>query len=347
MKHIFSFLLFFLFCSVALAKEEKLYLYTYPDYVPDSIIKKFTRETGIKVIISTCDNNETLYAKIKLLGQSSEYDVVIPSTYYISKMRKAGLLAKLDKNKIPNLRNIDPKFLNKAYDLNNEYSIPYLWGSTGIAYNSKYVKEEVDSWNILFSNKYAGRVYMIDDVRDVFFIALTLLGYSGNDINEAHIEEAFKKLKPMVPNVKTWNTEAIKTYFIDEEVVIGAGWSGFIYTASLENPNIKFAYPKERFPLWLDGFAILKSAKNVDNAHKFINFIHQPEISKEISETIGFATPNMAAIKLLPSHVRDNQIIYPSEEILARGEIQEDIGASISIYEKYWEMLKTGIEVSK
>ena len=155
MKNIFAIFLCLFFSSVAFAKNQELYLYNWSEYLPENIIKIFTEETGIKVIYSTYDSNEAMYAKIKLLGKNSNYDLIIPSSYYVSKMRNEGLLARLDKKYITNFKNINHDFLDKKFDLNNEYSVPYLWGCSGIAYNSKYVKEKVDSWNIL-------RAYAVD-----------------------------------------------------------------------------------------------------------------------------------------------------------------------------------------
>jgi spermidine/putrescine transport system substrate-binding protein len=340
-KYLVLFWLIFGINFSVLANELNVYIWS--EYLPENIIEKFTKETGIKVNISTYDSNENLYAKVKLLHNSkSGYDLIVPSTYFVSKMRDEGLLTELDMSKINNFKDIDESLTNKPFDPQNKYSIPYLWGSTALCYNTKYVKEKVDSFNILFDPKYAHKILLTDDVRDVFHVALKLLGYSGNDTNEEHIKQAYEKLKILVPNVKIFNSSSPKLNYINEEVIIGLNHNGEAYMASLENPDIKYVYPKEGVILWVDSLTIPSNARNIENAYKFINFLMRPEIAKEISETIGFATANKTAMVLLPKEILNNPTIYPGKEILDKGEFQNDVGEAIVIYEKYWEMLKLG-----
>ena len=309
--------------------------------MPEEVIQMFQKETGIKVIYNTYDSNEALYAKVKLISGKG-YDLIVPSTYYVSKMRKENLLHKIDKTKLTNFKNLEPSLLNKHYDPENQYSIPYLWGSTGISYNDKRVKGTVDSWNDLWKPEYKGRVLMTDDVREVFQMALVLLGYSGNSTNEAEIKAAYEKLKTLMPSVRIFNSESPKVPYINGEVIIGMNWNGEAFLASEEMPSMRYVYPKEGVILWMDNFAIPKNAENINEAYAFINFILRPDISKIISEEIGYAIPNKAGIELLDDEIRDNPIIYPSQAIIEKGEFQEDVGDAILIYEKYWQMLKTG-----
>ena len=340
-KYLILFCVFFWTNSSVLANELNLYIWS--EYLPENIIEKFTKETSIKVNISTYDSNESLYAKVKLLQNSqSGYDLVVPSTYFVSKMRDEKLLMEIDMSKIDNFKHIDENLTNKAFDPGNKYSIPYLWGSTALCYNAKYVKGEVDSWNILFDPKYSHKILLTDDVREVFHVALKLLGYSGNETNEEHIKQAYEKLKTLIPNVKIFNSFSPKLNYINEEVIIGLNHNGEAYIASLENPDIKYIYPKEGVILWVDSLVIPSNAKNIENAYKFINFLLRPSIAKEISETIGFATANKAAMALLSKEILNNPTIYPSKEIQDKGEFQNDVGEVIIIYEKYWEMLKLG-----
>ncbi len=325
------------------ALGNELNLYIWSEYLPESIIEKFTEETGIKINLSTYDSNESLYTKIKLLHNSkSGYDLVVPSTYFVSKMRTEGLLMELDRSKIDNFKDINENLIDQSFDPKNKYSIPYLWGSTALCYNDKYIKENVDSFNILFDPKYAHKILLTDDLREVFHIALKLLGYSGNDTNEEHIEQAYEKLKTLIPNVKIFNSFSPKLNYINEEVILGVNHNGEAYLASLENPDIKYVYPREGSILWVDSLVIPSNVKNIENAYRFINFLLRPEIAKEISETTGFATTNKAAMLLLPKEIQNNPTIYPSKEILDQGEFQNDVGEAIVIYEKYWEMLKLG-----
>lgn len=335
-------ILFFLVFGIEFTVfANELNVYIWSEYIPDHVLQKFIEESGIKVNLSTYDNNESLYAKVKLLHNSkSGYDLVMPSTYFVSKMKNEGLLMELDKSKINNFKDIDNDLLNKSFDPENRYSIPYFWGSTALCYNSKYVKEKVDSFNILFDSKYAHKILLTNDVREVFHVALKLLGYSGNDTNKEHIKQAYKKLKKLIPNVKIFNSASPKLNYINEEVIIGLNHNGEAYVASLENPDIKYTYPKEGVILWVDSFTIPTNAKNIENSYKFINFLLRPEIAKEISQTVGFATTSKAAKVLLPKEILNNPTIYPPEDIKNKGEFQDDIGDAIVTYEKYWEMLK-------
>jgi spermidine/putrescine transport system substrate-binding protein len=171
-------------------------------------------------------------------------------------------------------------------------------------------------------------------------VALKLLGYSGNDTDEEHIKQAYEKLKTLVPNVKIFNSASPKLNYINEEVIIGLNHNGEAYVASVENPDIRYAYPKEGVILWVDSFVIPSNAKNTEGVYKFVNFLLRAEIAKEISQAVGFATANKAARALLPKEILNNPTIYPPKDIQDKGEFQEDVGEAIVIYEKYWEMLK-------
>lgn len=341
MKYIYSFLITFLLAFGAMAQENnELHILAWSEYIPEDIVKEFTKETGIKVVISSFDSNEAMFAKLKLLGEKNGYDIVMPSTYYVSKLKNSGLLQKVDKSKIPNIKNIDSQFLSSTHNPEADYSVPYLWGITGIAYNEKYIKDKIDSWNQLFDPKYQNKLLLVDDVRDIFDIALLSLGYQSNETNPEHIKQAYEKLKTLMPNVRVWNSDSPRVLFINEEIAIGTCWNGDAYMIAQENPNIKFAFPKEGPILWLDNFVILKSAKNPDSAHKFINFIHKPEVSKAIVEKIGHSTPNKEALKILDPKVRDSAVMYPPKKYVDKGVFQADIGEAASVYAKYWEMLR-------
>lgn len=322
------------------AADKVVYVYNWSEYMPDAVIKQFTKETGIKVKYSTYDSNEAMYAKIKTTGGSS-YDIIVPSTYFVNKMGREGMLAKLDKTKLSNYKNLDSKLLNKSFDAKNDYSIPYLWGSTGISYNAKMLGENaVKSWSDLWNPKYKNSELLNDDMREVFGMALKVLGYSANSTDAKEIEAAYHKLKELMPNVKMFYSESQKQVYLNEEVSLGMNFNGEGFMANEENPNIKYIYPTEGALVWIDSLVIPKGAKNIDNAHKFINFLLRPEISKAISEEIGYASPNKETLKLLEQSARENRMIYPTDEDLKNSELQIDVGKSLEVYEKYWEMLK-------
>jgi spermidine/putrescine transport system substrate-binding protein len=336
------FIMLFAFNHHAIAAENVVNIYSWSGYIPQSVLKAFTKETGIKINLSEYDNNETLYAKLKTSPHAG-YDIIVPSSYFVQRMLKQNMLAKIDKTQLPNYANLNPLFLHKNFDPNNDYSVPYLWGSSGITINTDYFKpHSVTSWEELWNPKYKNQLMMLSDPREVFAIALFTLGYSVNDTNPKHIEEAYLKLKKLLPNVKIFNSDAEQTIYIDEDAVIGMAWNGDINLSQAENPKLKFIYPKEGFVLWIDCIAITKNAPHLENAHKLINFLLRPEIAKQISMQTGYSTPNLKAIELLPQEMQNNPIFNPSQETLSRGQLQEDLGATLATYEKYWELLKIG-----
>lgn len=318
----------------------KLYVFNWTEYLPEAVIEQFENETGIKVIYSTFESNEAMYAKVKLLGGGG-YDLVVPSTYFVAKMAREGMLEPLDKTKLTNLGNLNPAMLDKSYDPGNTYSIPYLWGGTGIMYDSAKTGA-LSSWNDLWEEKYKDSLLLQDDLREVIGIGLLLTGYSLNDTDEAHLAEAYKMLKELTPNVRVYNSDSPKMPFLNGEVVAGMIWNGEAYTATNENETLKFVWPAEGGIMWMDNFAIPKGARNLDNALTFINFMLRPEISAQACQEYGYPTPNREALKFLPPEVATSPIVFPPDDVLAKSEFQDDVGDAIVAYEKYWELLRAG-----
>ena len=327
------------------ASTETLNLYNWSEYMPQEILDGFTEETGIRVNYTTFDSNEAMYAKLKLLDDSSQYDLAIPSTYYVEKMAKEGLLQELDKSKLSNFKNLDTSFTNTKVDPENKYSIPYMWGSTGLAINGEAVDPAtVNSWNDLWRPEYKGQVMLMNDMREVFGMALLTLGYSGNSKNPDEIKAAYEKLTTLMPNVKTFNSDASRMPYMEGETTVGMSWNGEAIIANNEGlTSLVYKYPTEGAILWMDNFVIPKNAKQVDAAHKFIDYLLRPENSKIVSEEIGYASPNIAAREMMPEEVKNNPTIYPSKEVLAKAEFQEDVGdEALQVYQQYWDKLKTG-----
>ena len=342
MKRLLFVMLLLLLAVSAYAKKETVYVYNWSEYIPEKVLTDFEKETGIKVIYTTYDSNEVMYSKIKVLGGKG-YDVIFPSTYFVNRMRKEGLLMPLNMKLLPNMKNMDPALMDKPYDPKNQFSVPYLWGSTSLTINTDYVDEsKANTYRILWDKKYKGKVLLTDDMREVFHIALRILGYSGNETDPAKIKQAYELLRKLRPNVRVYNSDSPKIPYINGEVVIGLSWNGETFMANQENPKIKYIYPKEGAIFWVDSMCIPKGSKNAAAAHKFINYIMKPEVAKMISEEIGYASPNKAAVKLLAPEVRNNKTIYPPLSLIKQGEFQLDVGNAISTYEKYWELLKAG-----
>jgi spermidine/putrescine transport system substrate-binding protein len=330
------------FSNYSFANENILNIYTWPGVIPDFAIQQFEKETGIKVNFSTYDSNEVMFAKLKA-DKNSAYDVIEPSSYYIDRMRRQGMLDKLDKAKLSNFSNLNHNFLNQSYDPASEYSIPFIWGITGIFVNKDYhAASSIERWSDLWDKQYADKIMLLDDSREVFSMALRVLGYSVNDSNPEHIKQAYLKLKELLPNIKIFNSAPI-SFLIDEDATVGMVWNGDIFKAKKENSQLDFIYPKDGFVIWVDNFAIPKGAPHRENAYKFLNFMLRADVAKAVALDNNFPTANLAAQKLLPADVRNNEIVYPSREILRHGEFQADIGdEALALYEKYWERLKMG-----
>lgn len=322
--------------------EEKVVVYNWAEYIPESTLEAFTQETGVKVEYSTYDNNETMYSKLKL-QKGKGYDVVVPSTYLVSKMRDEGLLQKIDHAKLANLGNLSPDLMDKPYDPGNQYSIPYLWGSTGIGVNAKEIDPStITAWADLWDPKWKGQLLLVDDVREVFQMGLEKNGFSTNTTNPDEIKTAYEDLQKLMPNVLVFNADAPREPFLAGDVNLGMIWSGEVVMAQKENPDIKYIYPKEGASFWVDSFAVPSGAEHVDNALKFIDYMLRPEVAKQVVEEFGYSTPNQAAQALLPDEIRNNPVIFPPSEVVKKGEFQNDVGETMKLYNGYWEKLKSG-----
>ncbi len=331
-----------LFLASSAVAGEKVYVYNWTEYIPQPVLDRFTETTGIEVVYSTYDSNETMYAKVKLV-QNDGYDVVVPSTYFVSKMSRENMLQPLDHKQLPNMKDLDAKLMNKAYDPNNTYSIPYMWGSTGIGVNSAEIPvEEITSWKDLWNPKFKGKLLLQDDMREVFHMALKIQGRSSNSTDPKELEEAYLLLKELMPNVLLFNSDSPRLPYLAGEVNIGMIWNGEAWMAEQENAAIRYVYPREGANLWIDSFVIPKSARNVKNAHAFINYMLQPEVAKPCVEQNGYATTVTSALPLLEEKVRNSPTVFPPPEIVAAGEFQLDVGEALPIYQKYWEKLRTG-----
>ncbi len=325
------------------AQNKTLNIYIWANEIPPFVIQAFQKETGIKVNVATFENNEMLYAKLRTTKQSG-YDIIMPSGYFVDRMRKQNMLEKLDISKLTKWKNINPVFLHPSYDPLSEYSVPHMWGVTGMFVNQRYFPaNSITKWSDLWQSRFDNQLLMLDDTREVFAIALLSLGYSVNDRDPVHIKEAFLKLKSLMKNIKVFSSDTIISIMIDEDATAGMSWNGETYKAMQENPNVHFIFPTDGFVIWVDNFCIPKNALHKDAAYMFINYILRAEIGKEIALATKSSITNLAAQKILPPEIRDNPVIYPSEEVLKHGQFQVDVGdETTALYEKYWEELKMG-----
>lgn len=325
----------------AIAAEKELYFYNWSEYIPSDVLDEFTKETGIKVIYSTYESNESMYAKLKMHPEG--YDLVVPSTYYVQKMRDEGMLQKIDKSNLSHFSGIDPNNLNKPFDPNNEYSIPYIWGATGIGYNTESVKSDsINAWADLWDPTYKGQLLMMDDAREFFHIALKKLGFSANTTNPEEIKAAYEELKKIMPNVLLFNSDSPANPYIAGEVELGMLWNGSAYLARSEEAPVDIIWPKDGAIFWMDSLSIPAKSKNIDSAYKMINFLLRPENAAKIAVEIGYPTPIKAAYPLLPKDFINNQSVYPPQDVMENGEWQSSVGEANVLYEQYFQKLKAG-----
>lgn len=315
-------------------------VYVWGGEIPKNLIQQFEQESGIKVNFSTYDSNETMYAKLKA-SQQTIYDVILPSAYFVERMKKQDMLEPLDHHQLSNLDNLDKRFVNNDYDKDNHYSVPIIWGATGIFYNSNAISRPPKTWSELWDKKWRNQLMLLDDSREIFAIALMSLGFDPNDNNPEHIKKAYEHLLKLVPNIKLFASDSIQAIIIDEDALIGSAWNGDAFKAQAENKAIKFVYPEDGFVIWVDCFAIPKNPPHLKEALQFINFMLKAEASAQMALKEGHAITNAKGRALLPLSIKDNPMIYPSEEIMKKGQFQRDVGEdTLMLYNRYWEQLK-------
>ncbi|MDF1646886.1 MAG: spermidine/putrescine ABC transporter substrate-binding protein [Legionellaceae bacterium] len=328
-------------CSTPIIASNKIVnVYAWGGEIPQKVIHQFEEKTGIHVNFSTYDNNETLYAKLHASNKAI-YDVIVPSSYFVERLKKQGFLKTLDRNRLPHFKNIDPLFINAEYDPNNQYSVPFIWGATGIFYHQQWIKSPPTTWGSLWEKQWKNQLMLLDDPREVFAIALLSLGYHPNDSNPKHIQAAFKRLNALTPNIKLFASESIQAILIDEDAQVGATWNGDAFKANQENQHIQFIYPKEGFVLWVDCLSILHNAPHPDEAYAFIDFLLEADNAATLALSEAYAITNQAGRALLPESLRNNPILYPSSDVLKHGIMQRDMNEeSLILYNDYWQKLK-------
>lgn len=319
------------FLSVKLSADKgsaninnQLTIYNWGDYIDAALLRKFEKETGYQVNYVTFDSNEAMYTKIKQGGTT--YDIAMPSEYMIDKMRSEKLLNPLDSSKIKGMSAIDPKFLNQSFDPDNHYSVPYFWGTLGIVYNDQLVKTAPKQWQDLWSSDYRDNLMLIDGAREVIGMALNEQGYSLNATDMGQLNKAYDRLKQLTPNVKAIVADEIKQYMINNEAAVAVTFSGEASEMVSQNKHLHYVVPSEGSNLWFDNIVIPKTAKNYAAAYAFINFMLEPKNAAENAEYVGYATPNVAAKKLLPKEVTADQAFYPNADVMNHLAVYKNLG---------------------
>ena len=317
-----------------------LKVYNWGEYMDPQVLELFEKETGISVTYDEYETNESMYPIIA--KGAADYDLICPSDYMIQKMSDEGLLEPINWSRIPNAKNIDDQYFEfaRGYDENNTYSMPYLWGTVGILYNKKMVKGPIDSWGVLWDTRYQDDILMQKSVRDAFGVALKYLGYSLNTTDEAQLDEAKQKLLEQKHSgvVQAYVVDEVRDKMIAGEAAMGVIYSGEALTCMEENEDLAYVIPKEGSNLWMDNFAIVKGAKNKENAEKFLNFLCGPEIMKMNFEYITYSVPSSKARELLPDEYKNSTIAFPALDSLKNCEVLKYVGKDgDSLYNQKWK----------
>ena len=317
-----------------------IYVFNWGDYIGENVLRDFTNETGIRVRYETFDSNEAMYAKVR--NNPGVYDVLVPSEYMAERMINEGMLERINLDNIPNARYIDDRFRGFPIDPYDNYFLSYMWGTVGILYNTTMVYDVVDSWDVLWDERYAGLIFMYDSSRDSIGAALKRLGYSLNTRNIDELNRAVDSLREQMPLVRAYLTDPIKDAMIAGEGALAIVYSGDALFCQMHNPDLNFVIPREGSNVWVDGFVIPIGARNQEGAEAFINFMLRPDIAARNTEYIGYTTTNWAALELIDEDMRNNPIFWPTDEELERLEMFYDLGDFRSTFEGAWLELFIG-----
>lgn len=316
------------------AKEE-IYVYNWGEYIDPSILKDFQKETGIKVNYDTYASNEDLY--IKMTQSQDKYDVIVPSDYMIERLIKEGLIQEINFDNIPNFSGVEDILKNPSFDPENKYSVPYFWGTVGIVYNKSEVKDKVDSWNILWNEKYKDQIIMYNSQRDTLGLALKRLGYSLNSTDEKELEEAKNSLIQQKPLVYAYLDDDGRDVVVQGDANLSVMYSGDALLMMAQNEDLDYVVPKEGSNIWYDSMVIPKNAKNVSGAEKFINYMLKPEVQAKNAEyCVGYTSPVKGVKDLLPDEIKNSKVAYPDIDLLPPLESFRDLGDFIKVYDRIW-----------
>ena len=318
-------------------QKEKLYVYNWSDYISEDVLDDFEKENDCKIVYDVYSSNEEMFAKLKAGGTG--YDIAFPSISHVELMIRENMIDKLDKSKLPNLKYLDNEIMEKiTFDPECNYNIPYVISSTGIGVNKKYVKDYEHSWGIFDRSDLKGKMTLLDDMREVLGAALIYLGYSVNSTDKDELEEAKNVVMKWKENIIKFDSETFGKGFAngDFQVVHGYGENIFLQIDESQKNDVDYFIPDEGGILWIDSMVILKDGKSKELAHKFINYIHKPEVMAKIIDHLGSASANTEATKYTK-----NKPIYDKNS-LSKCEIVKDLGENIELYNKIWQEIRVG-----
>ncbi len=338
--------LLLIFAALCLAPSrvraaETLNLFCWSEYIPRTVIDAFEKETGVKVTVENYASNEEMLSK--LLAGGGQYDLIQPSEYTVEALIKAKLLLPLQRENIPNVKNLDPAALDLPFDPGNKFSLPWMTGTVGIVVNTERVHDPIAGFGDVFNGKHKGRIVVVDDARELASWALATLKIAPNDITAATLAKARPVLARWVPQIKVFDSDSPKTALLAGDVDLGIVWSGEGAILYRENPKkFRWLLPREGSHRFIDNLAIPKTCRHQADAERFMDFVLRPEVSRLISDAFPYTNPNLAARQLLTDAQRANPASYPPPETTRGLEIFRDIGQTASEVDALVTELKSG-----
>jgi len=317
-------------CSAS--DDKTVRVYNWGDYIDPDVTALFEEETGYKVVYEMYETNEDLYTK--LANSNASYDVIFPSDYLIERLIDEDRLAPVNLDNVPNFSNIDEGFKGLAYDPQNQYSVPYMWGTLGILYNKTMVTGDIDSWSSLWDAQYSGSILMLNSQRDAIGVALKLLGYSLNETSETALEEAKEKLVAQSPLVLAYVMDEVKDKMIGGEAALALVYAGDAVYCMDYNDDLEYVIPKEGSNIWYDAMCIPKNCRNQAGAEAFINFMCRTDIAARNAEYIGYSSPSTAARELM-GEAGQLPAAYPDLSLFSL-EIFSSMGNKNDLYDRIW-----------
>ncbi|PKM50982.1 MAG: ABC transporter permease [Firmicutes bacterium HGW-Firmicutes-7] len=321
-------------------KEEtrELNFFNWTEYMPQELIDKFQKETGIKVNYSTYSSNEEMYAKVT--AAPGVYDMVVATDYMVDIMVKQSMLEEINKDNIAKIGNYGAAYMDQSFDPGNVYTLPYMAGSVLMVYNKTMIDKPIETYADFWDESLKDNTVVLDDQRAIIGMALKKLGYSINETDEAILALAVEELKTLKRNIKAFDSDSPKSLLISGEVAAGYVWSAEAVLAQNENSNLVVVIPEEGTYLFQDNFAIPKGAKNKDEAEAFINFMLDPENGKVFSESRPYSNPNAAVLELLSEDMKNNKAVYPPDSFFEVSEFVLDLGETTLVYDEMWTKFK-------
>lgn len=334
-------------CGDTSQLADEIFLYSWVEYIDPDIKTQFEEECGVRVTETNYDSNETLLATLQAGG--ADYDVIVPSDYMVQIMIDEGMLMELDYNVISNIQNMEELNVNQYFDPEQKYTVPYFWGTSGFAVDTNVVTEVEESWSMMFDpdSPYCGQISMLDDPRETPGAALMYLGYSINDTDPAHLEEAKNLLIEQSKCVKAYDSQTNDDLIISGETVLAHIWTGDAILAGSPDTGgregIIYVIPQEGCTIWQDNMAVPVGAPNAYTAMVFMNYLQFPDIAAQNAEWVGYATPNAAAKEVIDPDMLADESIYPPPEVEARLQWIEDVGEATELYDRIWTEFKAAI----